>query len=97
MIEKDDLKSFISDIDKIISGKRIISSDYEYSDEEYKELLILSQLLAKADFSAEIPERLKRIWADYCNNDQMEDDELDMVAGGVNPNALPDGKDKKVF
>ncbi len=97
MVEKDKMESFTLDIDQIISGKLVISSDSEHHDEAYKELLLLAQLLTKADFSAEPPERLKKLWADCIKEAELADDELDMVAGGVNPNAVPDHKDEKIF
>ncbi len=97
MIEKDEMKSFVSDIDQIISGKMVISPDSGHQDESYKELLLLAQLLAKADFTADPPERLKKLWADCIKEAELEDDELDMVAGGVNPDALPDNKGEKIL
>jgi len=91
MSDKHYLESFISDIDKIVSGESIISSECDDSDEEYKELLFLAQVLAKADYAPESQgwtEKMKKMIANTRENGEMEDDELDMVAGGVNINDI---------
>lgn len=93
MIEKHGLEAFISDIDKIISGESIIPSACKQGEEEYKELLGLAEILSKADYTNQ--NTMEKIWANICRKDELPDDELDMVAGGVNPNAMLDGKDKK--
>lgn len=90
-----DIESFLLDIDKVISGKLDISSASDYKDREYQELLMVAQMLTKADFSAESPEREKRIWSNLQQDGQLEDDELDMVAGGLNLNAMLDEHEKK--
>ncbi len=91
MNEKHDLDSFVSDIDKTISGESIVSSD----DKEYKELLRLAHLLVKADFNPPSPNLKKKIWEIICKKDELEDDDLDMVAGGLNANAILDEKNKR--
>ncbi|WP_347489119.1 hypothetical protein ABDB91_18150 [Desulfoscipio sp. XC116] len=96
MCDKHSLESFIADIDKIVSGESGSSSEYEGCDEEYKELLFLAQMLAKADYTPENRERINRIkkmLSAIPENGEIEDDELDMVAGGVNLNDILDKKD----
>lgn len=94
MSDKYSLKSFITDIDKIVFGELNIPS--ECDDEEYKELLFLAQVLAKADYTLESQDRIKKIKEiSTRENDEMEDDELDMVAGGVDLNALLGERGKK--
>jgi hypothetical protein len=90
MNEKQDLDSFVSDIDKIISGESIVLED-----KEYDELLKLAQFLAKADFHPPSPSMKKKIWEIMSKKGELEDDDLDMVAGGLNLNHIIDEKDKK--
>ncbi len=73
-------KPFLTAVDKIVSGRRLKPSEYEQHDKEDQELLSLAQVLAEG--------------VSAVQNDELADDELDMVAGGVNPNALPNKKDK---
>ncbi len=94
MAEKE-WESLTADIDKIIAGELTVSSEDEPYDDERRELLRLAQLLAQADFSAEPSDRIKKLWSELHNNDQLEDDELDKVAGGVNLNAVLDQEKKK--
>lgn len=94
MIEKNGLEAFMAYIDKIISGELIVPSKYDPSDEESKELLSLAQLLAKVDYSTETRGGMERIWAKIHKKGELEDDELDMVAGGVNLNAILGQEDK---
>lgn len=89
------LELFNADIDKILSGELVISPEDRHSDEEYKELLILAQLLAKADFFSEIEGRKEKIWASIQKSDELDDEELDMVAGGLNFNEQFDDQDNK--
>lgn len=91
MNEKNDLLLFVSDIDKIISGESIASSD----DKEYKELIRLADLLVKSDFNPPFPDMMKKIWGIIAKKGELEDDDLDMVAGGLNLNHIIDEKDKK--
>ena len=86
-----ELESFVSDIDKIISGESIVPSD----DKEYKELLRLAHLLAKTEFNPPSPNLKKKIWEIIGKKGELEDDDLDMVAGGLNANAILDEKNKK--
>lgn len=85
---KTSLKLFISDIEKIISGDINISSEYQHCDKEYKEVLFLAQLLAKADYTQKSQDQMEKTMRKLINNihsiDELEDDELDMVAAGVN-------------
>lgn len=74
------LESFLAAVDKIVSGERLRPSEYKDWDEEDKELLFLAKTLA------EIPPN---------RNDELADDDLDMVAGGVNPNGIFDKKAPK--
>lgn len=100
MNKKHSLKSFISDIDKIaLHGETINPAECEDYDKEHKELLLLAQLLAKADYTTKSPGRMedmlaKIIW-NARDDDLLEDDELDMVAGGVKINGMLDEKNKK--
>ncbi|MCF8011127.1 MAG: hypothetical protein K9L17_06620 [Clostridiales bacterium] len=89
MSEKHSLETFISYIDKVVSGESISPSECEDYNEENKELLFLAQLLAKADYTPESkggPEKMEG---------EMEDDELDMVAGGIKLDDIFDEKGKK--
>ena len=74
------LESFLAAVDKILSGEPVNSSEYKDWDEESKELLFLAKTLAES------PPNI---------NDELADDDLDMVAGGVNPNGIFERKDKK--
>lgn len=75
------LASFMAAVDKIVAGERVSPSAYQDWDEEAKELLFLAKVLAES-----------------CPpvNEQLSDDDLDMVAGGVNPYELFEKKDKKL-
>lgn len=90
MNEKHDLDSFVSDIDKIVSGESIVSED-----KEYDQLLKLAQFLAKADFYPPSSEMMKKAWENIRKKGELEDDDLDMVAGGLNLNHIIDEQDKK--
>lgn len=97
MNKKHSLKSFISDIDKIaLYGEAIIPAECEDCDKEYRELLLLAQLLAKADYTTKSQGRMENMMAKIISNaredDQLENDELDMVAGGLNLNEALDKK-----
>ncbi|MTI81350.1 MAG: hypothetical protein FH758_10800 [Firmicutes bacterium] len=95
MTEKSCLESFVSDIDKIITGEPITSAAYEHCEEEYQELLALAQLLAKADYTTESKSASDKVAAKINSSSELEDDELDLVAGGVNLNSMEDEKGKK--
>ncbi|KJS18305.1 MAG: hypothetical protein VR69_00990 [Peptococcaceae bacterium BRH_c4b] len=100
MNKKHSLKSFVLDIDKIaLYDEAVIPAECEDCDEEYKELLLLAQLLAKADYTTKSQGRMENMMAKIISNarkdDQLEDDELDMVAGGVNLNEMSDKKKEK--
>lgn len=75
------LKSFLATIDKIAAGEPLMPSECEGYDDEDKELLLIAQALA--DGSPNI------------QNDELDDEELDMVAGGANPKAIFTNKDNK--
>ncbi len=94
MLETLCLESFLADIDKIISGEATIPSACEHCAEEYNELILLAQLLTKADYATE--EGKQRVWQKIHKNqpDEIDDEDLDMVAGGVNLQIL-DEKNKK--
>ncbi len=93
MSEKHSLETFMSDIDKIVSGDAISASDCEHRDEEYKDLLSLARLLVQADYTPEGGDRMQELIAKIQDNDELEDDELDMVAGGVKlDDILDEGK-----
>jgi hypothetical protein len=94
MSEKYSMNSFISDIDKIISGEVSISVEYEDCDEEYKELLLIAQALVEADFTSECQSRIKKKNSTVLESGELDDDELDMVAGGVNLNKMSDEEEK---
>lgn len=94
-MNENDIKTFVLEIDQIVSGELDISSAGDGHDQEYQELLMLAQVLAGADFAAESPEREKRIWERLHKSGQLQDDELDRVAGGLNINALLDEHKKK--
>ncbi|GAB6181629.1 hypothetical protein JCM14036_29480 [Desulfotomaculum defluvii] len=95
MNDKNSLESFISDIDKIVFGESNVLFECEHGDVEYKELLFLAQVLVKADYSQESQGLVKKVISKMQKNGEMEDDELDMVAGGININIISDEKGKK--
>ncbi|SHH18265.1 hypothetical protein SAMN02746098_00382 [Desulfosporosinus lacus DSM 15449] len=99
MIGKNSLELFNLDIEKIISGEIIVSSECQDGDEEYKELLLLAQLLAKADYAQKGQDRAKKILEKAVPSshvyDELEDDELDMVAAGVNLDLMSVEYEKK--
>lgn len=100
MSEKNFLELFIIDIEKIICGEMKIPSEYQHCDEEYKELLYLAQLLVKADYTTKsqdwMEKTMKKVISSIQKTGELEDDELDMVAGGVNLNEILDEYKKKV-
>jgi hypothetical protein len=87
-----DPNAFMLDIDKILAGEPVVVSE---QDQEYQELLMLAQLLAAADFSRADPEREERIWSKLHQDGRLADDELDLVAGGLNLDALLAEEEKK--
>ncbi|HBV99463.1 MAG: hypothetical protein JL50_02495 [Peptococcaceae bacterium BICA1-7] len=100
MSKKYSLDSFISDIERIaLHGGTVTQSEVDDCDEEYKELLLLAELLAKVNYTAKSQGRVEKVMAEMISNaredDELEDDELDMVAGGRNLNEMPDGKKNK--
>lgn len=100
MSKKYSLDSFISDIEKIaLLGRTIDQSEYGDCDEEYREMLLLAQLLAKVSFTPKGQGRMEKIMAEMLSNarkdDELKDDELDMVAGGRNLNEMSDGEKNK--
>lgn len=95
MMGKNRIESFIANIDKILSGDLVIPAEYMCSDEEEKQLLFLAQLLARADYAGPKHSSMEELWSSIQRGGQLEDDELDMVAGGLNENAILDEKNKK--
>lgn len=84
MLETLCLELFLADIDRIVSGEATIPSTDEHCGEEYNELIALAQLLTKADYATE--DGRQRIWQNINKNQagEIDDEDLDMVAGGVN-------------
>lgn len=85
MDKKHSLDSFVSDIDKImLNGGKITQSECGDCDEEYKEILLLAQLLAKVDYTAKSQGRMEEMMVEIISNirkdDELADSELDMVA-----------------
>lgn len=95
MNEKICLTSFVADIDKIISGQPITPAAYKDCHEEYRELLALAELLAAADYTAECQGAKSKVAKIVHSSDELEDEQLDMVAGGVNPDAIFDEQKNK--
>lgn len=95
MLENDCLDVFLADIEKIISGESISSTEYGPYDAEHQELLFLAQLLTKADYTPETGVGKKRLWSNIYKKGELEDDDLDLVAGGVNLDELFDEINKK--
>lgn len=89
MNNKYSLEAFNLDIDRIASGESSVLSEYEDCDAEYKELLQTAQLLAQADYSKESQMGADKLLARLMKKGELEDDELDLVAGGLNPDADP--------
>lgn len=94
MNDKQCMETFILDIDKIVSGESVKLSDYEHCDVEYQEMLLIARLLMQADYTQESQGGAARVRANIPSQGQLEDDDLDLVAGGVNPDADP-GLNKK--
>jgi len=84
MLENNGLEAFIADLDKIIFGEPIDPSEYEQYDAERQELLCLAKLLAQADYTPETQGARERLWLKMHNFGELADDDLDLVAGGVN-------------
>lgn len=80
MAEKQ-LNSFLAAIDKIVAGKPLTPSEYERYDDEDKELLLIAQALADSGSDT--------------GTDELDDGELDMVAGGANPRTILPEKNNK--
>lgn len=95
MNEKRCLESFVSDIDKIITGQPVTPATNKDCDQEYQELLVVAQLLATADYTEECQRAKSKVAKIIHRSDELEDDDLDMVAGGANPNSLPEEQLKK--
>ncbi|HHV71392.1 MAG TPA: hypothetical protein GXX38_02120 [Clostridia bacterium] len=95
MSEKDWMELFDKELDKIIAGEPIIPSEYDSFNEKCKELLVLARLLAKVDYTTENRAGMGRIWSRIRLNEELEDDALDLVAGGLNLNEVIDEKEKK--
>ncbi len=92
------METFISDIEKIVTREPVIPSEHDDCDKEYNELLFLAHILAKADYtpdSRDRTEKINKMTTNTRNCGEMEDDELDMVAGGVNLNEQTNEKGKK--
>ncbi|WP_031515862.1 hypothetical protein [Desulfofalx alkaliphila] len=96
MIKKRYLESFNEDIDKILSGDLVIPPDYRHCNDEYKELLFLAQLLARADFSIEMEGRKEKIWSRVREIDELSDEDLDLVVGGLKINETLDKNGNKL-
>lgn len=88
------LEAFILDIDRIASGELIVQTEYEQCDAEYKELLQVAHLLAQVDYSRESQRGAEKLLARIRKKGELEDDDLDLVAGGTNPDADPGIKKK---
>lgn len=94
MMEKHCRGSFFEDIDKILAGELDIPAEYKGSSEEDQELLYLAQVLARVEYAAPNSNGMERLRSQLNNNGRLEDDELDMVAGGLQLDAL-DERNKK--
>lgn len=90
MTEKDCPASFTADIDKIISEEISIPLPPGHNGDEYREMLFVAQLLAKTDYVEETKAARERIRSNIQNNGQLDDEDLDLVAGGANLNAVFD-------
>lgn len=88
MSEKYSMDKFILDIDRISSGEAIVWSDKD-CDGEYRELVKIAQLLTQADYTRESKNVAEKLLARAKLSGELDDDDLDMVAGGVNPAADP--------
>lgn len=95
MNNKHSLQSFLSDIDRILDGELIAPFEGADCSHEYKELLFIAQMLAQADYTPGNQDQAKKMIADIKAQGELEDDELDLVAGGVNMNNMVDKKGKK--
>ena len=94
MNQKYNLEALNLDIDKIASGESIVLSEYQDCDAEYKELLQIAQLLAQADYAKESQTGADKLLTRLMKNGELEDDDLDLVAGGTHPDADPGIKKK---
>ncbi|MDD2422377.1 MAG: hypothetical protein PHC60_02075 [Heliobacteriaceae bacterium] len=79
------LEAFNTDLDKIISGGAVTPL---WDDEEYRQLLALAKRLYEADFSPESRMQIKDLLLKTNKNRELEDDVLDLVAGGLNLNEI---------
>lgn len=75
-------QSLMVDIDKIISGESSVIPHCDLCAEEYSELIFIAELLAKTDY-ASIYRKQKILQIIHKKqNDELEDEDLDMVAAG---------------
>jgi len=93
MTSKNKIKAFIQDIEGIVSGKQAQSSQHNI-EPEYRDILTVARMLAEADYSDKAQAAANKLIAEFKSGDQLEDEDLDMVAGGTNTNALIDEYDK---
>ncbi|MDD3852448.1 MAG: hypothetical protein PHD40_02180 [Syntrophomonadaceae bacterium] len=95
MTSKHKLKTFIQDIERIVSGKQVPSFQHDNIEPEYRDILTIARMLTDADYSDKAQEAANKLKAKSKSADQLEDEDLDLVAGGTNTNALEDEYDKE--
>lgn len=75
-------------IEKIINKEPVTSSNDVEINQDDKELLTLAKLLREVDFSKDSKLNSKTLCKKTKDDQELDDDDLDLVAGGRNPNAL---------
>lgn len=88
MKEEKCMEMFLHDLDHIALGKDVERAHYAQCDPEYIELLDLAKLLAEADFAERANLAAARLKDKLFSREDLDDEELDLVAGGRNTNPL---------
>lgn len=88
-------KDFDILLEKIIRKEPVTSSGLAEMSLEDRKLLALAKLLRETDFSKEKRLNFKTLSRETKCAQGLTDDDLDLVAGGCNPNALSDDNNGK--
>lgn len=86
---------FMEDVDKILEGSLSVSTNDWQAEDEEKQLLYLAQLLTKVDLGKNSELHMEDLWKKINKKGQLDDLDLDMVAGGKNEAAINNDKNKK--
>lgn len=87
-LEKHDeqIIKLLADIDMILSPDFAEAPEYQPDDQEHRGLLKLARILAKVDFSPKNRKSFEDFVRKIQKDDELEDSELDLAAGGVDLN-----------